>query len=451
MVNAFDWTRRGRPRDKTTVFNRARNTQFVQNNREIYLLSSYHSGEKTFLLAHTFTSTSNCDMGNSSSSRRRGPEATHEEQPSEPVRRDLPELDLGSGFRATNASSLPGLILGSTKWVAYLREGREIAAQKRGEEGNGEAEQKKEDGGKDESEGLEEKEKNRDAREAANARLQELRVAFLAKHLRAEERERWTLVFASSMNGASFRRFQHYLVNSGDVIIVIRTEDGALFGGRCANFAHEAHPEFIPDTMGTQFVFSLSEHDDGSGDPQLEDTPFPESWKVWRGTGINEHYQYLNSDTESFFNGIAMGGQQDFFSWCVDRSFENGHCRGSPGTTFGNPQLHLHGTELPPDEDGKFKVAHVEVWSILDPELDEYDLEKERKRRGITHAGSVLRSEDNADKVRVLRFATALSVLTLTSLLLVPRSSRDTYMNLRRLRGQWELPNKIQTQMVKSC
>lgn len=31
--------------------------------------------------------------------------------------------------------------------------------------------------------------------------------------------------------------------------------------------------------------------------------------KIWKSTGINDHYQYLNHSTETLFNGVGQGGQ----------------------------------------------------------------------------------------------------------------------------------------------
>jgi hypothetical protein len=50
-----------------------------------------------------------------------------------------------------------------------------------------------------------------------------------------------------------------------------------------------------------------------------------------------------------------MGGQMDYFGLYVHDSFDGGHCRGDPSTTFGNAML--SGKE-------EYEIESVEVWIV---------------------------------------------------------------------------------------
>lgn len=56
-------------------------------------------------------------------------------------------------------------------------------------------------------------------------------------------------------------------------------------------------PLQITLSVASSFVFQLS--------PQM---------KVFRATGYNSNYQYLNDATHTMFNGIGMGGQEGYAS-----------------------------------------------------------------------------------------------------------------------------------------
>jgi len=130
----------------------------------------------------------------------------------------------------------------------------------------------------------------------------------------------------------------------------------------------DKYPKFYGE--GSSFVFSLGDK------------------KVYRPTGLNDHYQWLNQATKTLFNGVAMGGQENFFAWSIDESFDHGQCRGEPNTTFGCPIL-----SSTPDWD----VDCVEVWEVKQLETLTYEQEKMLEKKNKTK--SILEEDDNADRV----------------------------------------------------
>jgi hypothetical protein len=169
-------------------------------------------------------------------------------------------------------------------------------------------------------------------------------IKFLCNDLPSEEfSKKWNLLYSSTKHGKSFNRFCFHIVNKGSTIILIRDEEGYIFGGFCEESWKPKYPKFYGSPRS--FLFQL----------------YPIK-KIWKSTGINDHYQYLNHSTETLFNGVGQGGQINFFAWSIDNSFEKGKCCGSPSTTFGNFIL---------SKNEEFFVDYVEVWQIKELEIEE--------------------------------------------------------------------------------
>eukprot|EP01113_Clastostelium_recurvatum_P015975 TRINITY_DN1903_c0_g1_i1.p1 TRINITY_DN1903_c0_g1~~TRINITY_DN1903_c0_g1_i1.p1 ORF type:complete len:313 (+),score=65.16 TRINITY_DN1903_c0_g1_i1:17-955(+) len=195
-------------------------------------------------------------------------------------------------------------------------------------------------------------------------------VEFLSKYLPDDSKKKWTLLFSSIKHGQSYNRFLHHVTGYGPTIVIIRDDGGHVFGGYVSETWREAYPKFYGTS--SSFVFQLK----------------PDKI-VHRPTGYNQNFQYINQKTETLFNGVGMGGQQDFFCWGIAADFEHGQSKGSPNTTFGCQPLG-HSTE--------WMVDSVEVWEVMEPSALSEEQETIRNRKGgVTK--SVLHSEDNPDKV----------------------------------------------------
>jgi len=181
-------------------------------------------------------------------------------------------------------------------------------------------------------------------------------------------RKNWKLLYSSKKHGKSFNRFCHHVTATGPTLIFIRDTGGAVFGGFADHMWRDKYPKFYGE--GNGFVFSFRDQ------------------KIYKATGINDHYQWLNQNTKTLFNGVGMGGQENFFAWAIDDSFDTGTCRGEPNTTFGCPIL-----SSTPD----FDVDIVEAWEVKELGTLTYEQEKLISKKNKTK--SVLEDDDNADKV----------------------------------------------------
>jgi len=178
-------------------------------------------------------------------------------------------------------------------------------------------------------------------------------VLLINSSLPVELRDEWRFLFSSRIHGESFSGLLAAIVDKGPSVIVIKDQDGGIFGG----FASESWI-ISPQFTGTDknFLFSLS--------PKMA---------VYQTTGFNNHYQYLNVQQQTFPNGLGMGGQLNYFGFWIDAEYGKGKC--SPScTTYAYRQLSAK---------TDFVIDSIEVWAVgPEPEKDE---EEERRP-----AGSVL-------------------------------------------------------------
>ncbi|CAO3647225.1 unnamed protein product [Mucor hiemalis] len=166
------------------------------------------------------------------------------------------------------------------------------------------------------------------------------------------------LIFSSRRDGMSWQVFVNKMVGQGATLVVIKTKDGAMFGG----YADEAWEYAKTDWYGnsSNYLFKLS-HDYGT----------------WVGTSANNHYQYLCWGKKSLPNGFGMGGQFEYSGLWIDSDFIHGHSRAGPlCTTYSSPQLSIKDT---------FIVDEVEVWLVRPIQKDEND-ESQQGGGVLSHA-----------------------------------------------------------------
>lgn len=220
-------------------------------------------------------------------------------------------------------------------------------------------------------------------------------------------REEWTLLYRSDTHGKSFNRFNTHCIERGPTFVFIRDTGGHIFGG----FASESWKKPNPTWYGSAkcFIFQLA--------PGLN---------IYRASGYNDHFMYLNGGVETLPNGVGMGGQHNFFGWCLTSDFDHGHSNG-PCATFESPVLssarnfqtdtiEVWSCKLPPQEDELGRPLPDPMESV-DEEGDEndssdeeeedikgMDLEQQKALRKMRESKrrnkqSVLRTENNPDKV----------------------------------------------------
>ncbi|XP_077888881.1 MTOR-associated protein MEAK7 isoform X2 [Ictidomys tridecemlineatus] len=169
--------------------------------------------------------------------------------------------------------------------------------------------------------------------------LDVLAVIYLNSHLAQEQRHHWRLLFSSQLHGQSFSQLCGHITHQGPCLIVLEDQDGHVFGG-FASCPWEVKPQFQGDERC--FLFSVSP-----------------SMAVYRPTGYNDHFMYLNCGQQTIPNGLGMGGQHHYFGLWVDADFGKGHSKAKPTcTTYNSPQL---------SSQENFRFDKMEVWAVGDP------------------------------------------------------------------------------------
>ncbi|XP_046385388.1 MTOR-associated protein MEAK7 [Ischnura elegans] len=162
-------------------------------------------------------------------------------------------------------------------------------------------------------------------------------VILLNSALPPEYRQEWHFLFSTSIHGESFSKMLGCITNKGPTLIIVSDTLGNVFGG-FAPVCWDLGAKFYGDDRS--FLFSLN--------PKMG---------IYRSTGYNDHFMYLNVQQQTLPNGLGMGGQFGYFGFWLDAEFGSGHCSKSC-TTFDCPQL---------SNETEFKVHNVEVWAVGKP------------------------------------------------------------------------------------
>lgn len=149
-------------------------------------------------------------------------------------------------------------------------------------------------------------------------------------------RKEWRLLFSSRQHGESFHMMTQNITHQGPSLVIVRDSYGHVFGG-FASQSWSFNAQFTGDS--SCMLFSLS--------PVLE---------LYRATGYNDNYMYLNQGQETLPNGLGMGGQFDYFGLWLDYEYGKGHSKAGPTcTTYGSHQLSAR---------EQFEMDAVEVWAV---------------------------------------------------------------------------------------
>jgi len=163
----------------------------------------------------------------------------------------------------------------------------------------------------------------------------------LAERMSSHLRERWRLLFKSSLHGQSFNRFVKHVVGKGPNIVVVRDTDGRVFGG-FATESWKVGPKFHGGY--SCFLFTAK--------PELS---------ILGASGDNCNFMYLNEQMEQLPNGCAFGGTHAYHGLWLHEGFDTGESSGICST--------FEGALFPTRT--KFEIAHVEVWAVKDRDEDE--------------------------------------------------------------------------------
>jgi len=173
--------------------------------------------------------------------------------------------------------------------------------------------------------------------------------------------DQWNQLYDDSTSGQNWTVFSNCIEDQGSTVIIVRDKNDHVFGG-FASQEWDHRPKFYGDNRS--FLFTLR--------PEIN---------IYKATDINDHYQYFNDKSQSLPNGLAMGGQFDYFGFYISSDFENGHSKGV-STTYNNPTL---------SSQAEYKIDAIEVWLIKEKERDDRLIDHKK----LKQQGSVMnRMED---------------------------------------------------------
>ncbi|KAJ2882831.1 hypothetical protein H4R27_003171 [Coemansia aciculifera] len=163
----------------------------------------------------------------------------------------------------------------------------------------------------------------------------------LSRELPAHARKHWQCAHSSRHDGRSWSTFQGAIENRGSILLLVsekkkkKRPSQRVFGAYLDSEAVR-----LPSWHGTSqnFLFSA---DSATG------------LSVYRATGFNDNYQYLNYAMQTLPNGLGIGGQLEHFGLWIDSGFANGSS--NPTATYDSPQL---STQY------DFTIGSIEAWLV---------------------------------------------------------------------------------------
>ncbi|KAJ3071954.1 hypothetical protein HDU98_004519 [Podochytrium sp. JEL0797] len=175
----------------------------------------------------------------------------------------------------------------------------------------------------------------------------------------------YPLLYSSRTHGKSWNAFTTRTESAGSVILLVKTDSGALFGAYIPT-SLETSPKF-QDHSDT-FLFTLH--------PTL---------RVFLDAGVNRNHWYFNYGMSTLPNGIGFGGQFDYFGVWIDPSLESGKCCAEPtSSTFQSPKMDALGTR-----EGGFGIDDVQVLLVEPKEVDERLVPDKKGKGGIVNSNPV--------------------------------------------------------------
>ncbi|XP_018009861.1 MTOR-associated protein MEAK7 [Hyalella azteca] len=185
-------------------------------------------------------------------------------------------------------------------------------------------------------------------------------ILLLNTALPQQLRCQWRLLFCNHTHGDSFSILMKQIVGKGPTLVVVEDEEGNKFGG-FASASWEVRPQF--HGTAESFLFSINPY---AG--------------IYRSTGYNTNYQYLNFlENNTMPNGLGFGGRVELFGLFL--SYDFGECSVAPScTTFSSPALCLNATP---------HIRRLTVWGVgeepkdSDDDDDDDDKQKTKKRSAL--------------------------------------------------------------------
>ncbi|KAJ2033611.1 hypothetical protein GGI01_002204 [Coemansia sp. RSA 376] len=162
----------------------------------------------------------------------------------------------------------------------------------------------------------------------------------LSRELPAHSRKHWQCAYSSRHDGRSWSTFQGAIENRGSILLLVSEKKKKRSSQRVFGAYLDGEAVRLPSWHGTSqnFLFSA---DSATG------------LSVYRATGFNDNYQYLNYAMQTLPNGLGIGGQLEHFGLWIDSGFVNGSS--NPTATYDSPQL---STQY------DFAIGSIEAWVV---------------------------------------------------------------------------------------
>ncbi|KAG0044114.1 hypothetical protein BGZ83_010654 [Gryganskiella cystojenkinii] len=144
------------------------------------------------------------------------------------------------------------------------------------------------------------------------------------------------LLFSSKTSGASFSTLLQKITYQGPTLVVMKDEDGYIFGAY-ADQDWDQGPKFFGTDRS--FLFSIRP-----------------KFRIYRPSRVNNNFQYLDSGTKTLPNGMGFGGQLRYFGLWLASDFQTGQSAAEPlCSTYQSPRL---------SKQQNFKLDEMEVWQV---------------------------------------------------------------------------------------
>ncbi|KAF9917927.1 hypothetical protein BX616_010808, partial [Lobosporangium transversale] len=144
------------------------------------------------------------------------------------------------------------------------------------------------------------------------------------------------LLFSSKTSGASFSTLLQKITYQGPTVVVMKDEDGYIFGGY-ADQDWEQRPKFYGNDRN--FLFTIRP-----------------KFRIYRPSSVNNHFQYMDYGTKTLPNGMGFGGQLRYFGLWLASDFQSGQSAAEPlCSTYQSPRLSKY---------QDFKLDEMEVWQV---------------------------------------------------------------------------------------
>ncbi|KAJ2028494.1 hypothetical protein IWW57_002124, partial [Coemansia sp. S610] len=162
----------------------------------------------------------------------------------------------------------------------------------------------------------------------------------LSRELPPHSRKRWQCAYSSRRDGRSWSTFQGAMEGRGSILLLVSEKKKK----------HSTQRVFGA-YLDSDVVRQPSWH--GASQNFLFTADLATGLSVYRATGFNDHYQYLNYAMQTLPNGLGVGGQMEHFGLWIDSGFVSGSS--NPSATYDSPQL---STQY------DFAIGTVEAWVV---------------------------------------------------------------------------------------